>query len=126
MQEMIARLPTITGVHLSTQAISTVTSATWFPNAIAQSFMGAIHIAFYLNAGLAVVAALASLMRGRMREYEHDENLRKRAIPVPTIESCHTPGSRLETDTLNESAERLSETHDSRNIRSTQVNESGP
>jgi MFS family permease len=85
MHEMITRLPTLAGAHLSTQAVSTITSATWFPDAIAQSFMGALHLALYLNAGLAIVAALASLMRGKKLEYEHNENLAQVDAPIPTL-----------------------------------------
>ena len=84
MHEMITRLPTIAGAHLSAQAVSTITSTTWFPNVIAQSFMGALHLALYLNAGLAIVAALASLMRGKNLEYEHQSNLMQLRVPIPT------------------------------------------
>jgi len=82
MQTIISRLPPDAATHLSPQAISTVTSATWFPNAIAQSFMGALHEAFYMNAGLAIVAALASLMRGKKLEYEHKVNLAEQKVQV--------------------------------------------
>jgi len=85
MHEIIARLPSSAGAHLNTQAVSTITATTWFPNAIAQSFMGALHVALYLNAGLAIVAAVASLMRGRNQEYEHNGNLAKLDAPIPTI-----------------------------------------
>jgi MFS family permease len=83
MQEMISRLPISPATHLNQQALSTITSATWFPNAIAPSFMGALHIALYLNAGLAIIAALASLMRGKKLEYEHEGNSTKLEIPIP-------------------------------------------
>jgi MFS family permease len=82
MQTVISRLPAGGAAHLSPQAISTVTSATWFPNAIAPSFMGALHEAFYLNAGLAIVAALASLMRGKKLEYEHKANSIEQEVQV--------------------------------------------
>jgi len=86
MKEMIARLPALAGTHLSTQAESTITSTTWFPNAIAQSFMGALHVALYLNAGLAIIAALASLMRGKKQEYEHVGNSTRLVAPIPVSE----------------------------------------
>jgi MFS family permease len=103
MQELIARLPSGTGVNLSTRAVSTITTVTWFPNAIAPSFMGALHLAFYLNAGLAIVAALASLMRGKKKEYEHSSNLHKAAAPIPTIATRQSKGeaSRLNADGSN-------------------------
>ena len=83
MHEMIARLPALAGVHLNAQAVATITATTWFPNAIAQSFMGALHVALYVNAGLAIVAGLASLMRGKRMEYEHNDNLTKQGVPIP-------------------------------------------
>ena len=85
MHEMITRLPAMAGAHLTPQAVSTITSTTWFPNAIAQSFMAALHLALYLNAGLAIVAALASLMRGKQLEYEHNGNSTKLEEPIPTV-----------------------------------------
>jgi hypothetical protein len=87
MKEMIARLPIPAGTHLNAVAVSTITSNTWFPDAIAQSFMGALHIALYLNAGLAIVAAIASLMRGSKleydRQYEHNGRSTKVESPIP-------------------------------------------
>jgi MFS family permease len=85
MHEMIARLPTLVGVHLNAQVVATITTTTWFPNAIAPSFMDALHLALYLNAGLAVVAGVASLMRGKKLEFEHDYNLTKQQAPVPIV-----------------------------------------
>ena len=83
LQTIISRLPNGLGSNLNIQAVSTITSPTWFPNAIAQSFMAALHEAFYLNAGLAVIAALASLMRGKKLEFEHERNLAP--PPIPTM-----------------------------------------
>ena len=85
MNEMISRLPVLASAHLSTQAVSTITSTTWFPDAIAQSFMGALHLALYLNAGLAIVAAIASLMRGKSFEFEHNSNLTQLRAPIPKV-----------------------------------------
>ena len=82
MQEMITRLPALAGAHVTTQALSTITSPTWFPNAIAQSFMGSLHFALYLDAGLAIVAAIASLMRGKNQEFENNANIRRLQTPI--------------------------------------------
>jgi len=87
MQTLISRLPTGASSQLSTQAISAITSTTWFPQAIAPSFMVALHEAFYLNAALAIVAALASLMRGKKMEYEHNTNLTQVDVPIPSPRS---------------------------------------
>jgi len=84
MQTIISRLPSSVSAHLSVQAISTITSTTWFPNAIAESFIGALHEAFYFNAGLAIVAAFASLMRGNKLAHEHQRNLHQVNAPTET------------------------------------------
>ena len=84
MATMISQLPPAVTKQISPQALSTITSTTWFPRAIAPPFMDAIHVAFYFNAGLAVVAALASLMRGKKRQYEYQTIKREITIPVPT------------------------------------------
>jgi len=85
MHEMITRLPALAGAHLSTRAVSTITSISWFPNAIAPSFMGALHFALYVNAGLAIVAAIASLMRGKKQEFEAAIGSSRLQIPIPTV-----------------------------------------
>jgi hypothetical protein len=82
MVTMISQLPTAVSRQISPQAFSTITSTTWFPRSIAPPFMAAIHLAFYFNAGLAVVAALASLMRGKKRQYEYQARKREITIPV--------------------------------------------
>ena len=79
MQTIISRLSDGASAHVSMQAVSTITSNTWFPTAIAGSFIGALHEAFYLNAGLAIIAALASLMRGNKLASEHQRNLQVNA-----------------------------------------------
>ena len=38
---------------------------TFFPHLILPAFMDGLHLAFYVSAGLAAVAALASLLRGK-------------------------------------------------------------
>jgi hypothetical protein len=83
MVTMISQLPTAVSRQISPQAFSTITATTWFPRTIAPPFMDAIHLAFYFNAGLAVIAALASLMRGKKRQYEYPTSKREIAAPVP-------------------------------------------
>jgi hypothetical protein len=46
--------------------------------------MAAVHLAFYFNAGLAVVAALASLMRGKKQQYEYQPTKREITVPIPS------------------------------------------
>jgi hypothetical protein len=84
MVTMISELPQAVSGQISTQAFSTITSTTWFPRTIAPPFMDAIHLAFYFNAGLAVVAALASLMRGKKEQYEYQPTKREITVPIPS------------------------------------------
>ena len=84
MVTMISELPASVSKQISPQAFSTITSTTWFPRAIAPPFIGAIHLAFYFNAGLAIVAAIASLMRGKKRQYEYQTKKREITIQVPS------------------------------------------
>jgi len=84
MVTMISELPQTVSGQISTQAFSTITSTTWFPRTIAPPFMDAIHLAFYFNAGLAVIAALASLMRGKKEQYEYQPTKREITVPIPS------------------------------------------
>ena len=70
MGVLLTHLPATATSPLSTQSISVLTSKTWFPTAIAPSFMSALEVAFYFNAGLAVMAAAASALRGKRFVYD--------------------------------------------------------
>jgi len=83
MVTMISELPKAVSGQISPQTFSTITSTTWFPRTIAPPFMDAIHLAFYFNAGLAVAAALASLMRGKKQQYEYQPTKREITVPIP-------------------------------------------
>ncbi|MEM3684922.1 MAG: MFS transporter [Conexivisphaerales archaeon] len=50
--------------------INTLTSTTWFPNAIAPAFMSALKLSFYVGAALSLVAAIFSALRGNPFIYE--------------------------------------------------------
>ncbi len=65
VKSMLSQLPPNDTRSLSNQTIQTITSQTWFPNTIAPSFTSSLDIAFYIGAALSVLAALASLLRGR-------------------------------------------------------------
>ncbi len=84
MVTMISELPQAVSRQISPQTFSTITSTTWFPRTIAPPFMDAIHLAFYFNAGLAIVAALASLMRGKKEQYEYQPTKREITVPIPS------------------------------------------
>ncbi len=50
--------------HLSTHTQNVLFGHTFFPQLILPAFISSLHIAFYLSAGLAVIAAAASFFRG--------------------------------------------------------------
>jgi MFS family permease len=52
--------------------LSYLTGNTFFPNAIAPAFMGALSFAFYVGLGLSVAAAAASVLRGKVYIYEKE------------------------------------------------------
>lgn len=58
------------GVNVNSSLYQTLTSNTWFPHAIASAFMGALHMAFFIGMGLALLAALTSYMRGGIYIYD--------------------------------------------------------
>lgn len=80
------------GLTVSSGLFQTLTSNTWFPNAIASAFMGALHMAFFIGMGLALIAAVASYLRGGI--YIYDEV----ASPQYSTES-----SKAQQDEVNES-----------------------
>jgi len=87
---LLTHLPQTATASLSTHSISVLTSKTWFPTAIAPSFMSALDIAFYFNAGLAIMAAAASAMRGKRFVYSAKQDVLSIEVPVQT----KTPASR--------------------------------
>jgi hypothetical protein len=87
MGVLLAHLPAATTSSLSTQSISMLTSKTWFPTAIAPPFMSALDVAFYFNAGLAILAAAASALRGKKFVYVPE----KRALAPQAPELTKTP-----------------------------------
>jgi MFS family permease len=50
-----------------------VLGKTFFPNMISSPFKSGLQVSFLISAGLAIVAALASLLRGKRTIYEADE-----------------------------------------------------
>jgi hypothetical protein len=87
---LIAHLPKTLTSSLSTQSISVLTSKTWFPTAIAPSFMSALDVAFYFNAGLAIMAAAASAMRGKRFVYTTKRETLAIEVPAATKSSKTT------------------------------------
>ena len=84
MGVLLRHLPETATSSLSTQSISLLTSKTWFPTAIAPPFMSALDVAFYFNAGLAVLAASASGLRGKRFVYGVEQKALSIQVPADT------------------------------------------
>jgi MFS family permease len=71
---------------LPAAALKALEAPTFFANAIAPAFVSALHLAFYIGAGISVIAAVASAFRGRhvsrTAPATEDQRLQK---PVPAI-----------------------------------------
>jgi len=65
-------------ISIPQQAISIMEQRTWFPTAIAPSFMEALRDAFYISALMAFIAAVASALRGRIIIADYEENAKNR------------------------------------------------
>jgi EmrB/QacA subfamily drug resistance transporter len=69
MSTILAQLPASVVAGLSPGSIAKLTGQTWFPTAVAPAFMAALADSFYINAALAAVASVASVLRGRRFVY---------------------------------------------------------
>ena len=69
---VLSQLPNATRMSIPNSTVSYITSNTWFPNAIAPAFGKALSLSFYIGAALSIIAAAASLLRGK--RYIHGEN----------------------------------------------------
>jgi EmrB/QacA subfamily drug resistance transporter len=58
-------LPASVRAHISPSNLSILLGKDFFPNLISNPFMVGLHAAFYISAAMCVVAAVASLLRGR-------------------------------------------------------------
>ncbi|MEM4771766.1 MAG: MFS transporter, partial [Thermoplasmatales archaeon] len=57
---------------ISPSVINILEGKTWFPSALAPTFMNALHVAFYVAAILFILAAILSALRGK--RYIFDES----------------------------------------------------
>lgn len=58
--------------HLNPQNQAVLLGKTFFPNLISGPFMVGLHAVFYVSAGLCIIAAIASYLRGRYTTYKAD------------------------------------------------------
>ncbi len=78
---MRSLLPAPVAQHLSTQTQALIFGKTFFPHLILPAFMDGLRLAFYVSAGLALIAAVASLLRGK--RYIHGEEESPAAVSAP-------------------------------------------
>jgi len=64
------------------QVLARLASNSWFPTVIAPPFMSALRDAFLISAFLAIAAATASLLRGRIYIYDLENSRNNTAVPV--------------------------------------------
>jgi Major Facilitator Superfamily. len=68
---ILASLPASFSSLISGSAMATISGIHWFPLALAPAFMGSLRMSFYAGAGIFLVAALLSALRGK--RYIHEE-----------------------------------------------------
>jgi MFS family permease len=72
MRSLLAGSPLPAAHQLGAHVQATVFSKTFFPHLILPAFMDGLRAAFYVSAVLSVIAALASLLRGKRYIHGHD------------------------------------------------------
>ncbi len=82
---ILSSLPPSVVSSIPPATIAYLTGTSFFPNAIAPAFMPALQLAFYIGAGLSVIAAFASAMRGGLLVYTKDKISKPtgQRLPVP-------------------------------------------
>ena len=58
-------LPAPVRAHISPSNLNILLGKDFFPNLISSPFMVGLHAAFYISAAMCVIAAVASLLRGK-------------------------------------------------------------
>ena len=72
--------------QIPSAAVQAIESPTFFANAIAPAFTSALHVAFYIGAGISIIAAIASAFRGKHAlSVSVDQQRLSQEKPVPTI-----------------------------------------
>ncbi|MEM0134798.1 MAG: MFS transporter [Thermoplasmatales archaeon] len=94
MQTILGFFPsTYVNSIISPSVITVLEGKTWFPGALASTFMSALHAAFYIAALLFVLAAVLSALRGKRYIFDESSNTDLGAGPreksIDTIESSN-------------------------------------
>ncbi|AOL16605.1 MFS transporter [Sulfolobus sp. A20] len=74
VKTIISSLPSQISSSIPAQAIAVMEQHTWFPTAIAPSFMLALREAFYISSILTFMAAIASALRGKVKIIDGEVN----------------------------------------------------
>jgi MFS family permease len=82
MGTVLKQLPSSLTNSLSPQTVDVLTGRVWFPTAIANAFMSSLGVALYFNVALAVVAAAASVLRGKRYVYGAKDEKPEIATPI--------------------------------------------
>ncbi|MCL4364795.1 MAG: MFS transporter [Candidatus Marsarchaeota archaeon] len=80
VKSLLMQLPQSDVAAITNKTLATITSQSWFPNAIAPSFMQSLDLSFYIGAALSFIAAAASLMRGKKYVHGAPEDKLEREI----------------------------------------------
>ncbi len=65
VKTMISELPPALLSTISKSSLAAMDTKTWFPHALAGSFMFSLSVSFYVGAALSVIAAILSALRGK-------------------------------------------------------------
>jgi MFS family permease len=88
MGTVLNQLPSNLRNSLSPQTVTVLTGKVWFPTAIANAFMSSLGVALYFNVALAVVAAAASVLRGKRYVYGTEGEELEIAVPIKTSKTA--------------------------------------
>ncbi|BAB60330.1 multidrug-efflux transporter [Thermoplasma volcanium GSS1] len=77
MGTILSLLPSSFVSLISPSSLSILEGTHWFPLALAPAFMKALHDSFYAGAGILIIAAVLSALRGK--RFIYDENINKEA-----------------------------------------------
>jgi hypothetical protein len=103
MGTILNQLPSNLTSSLSPQTVAVLTGKVWFPTAIANAFMASLGIALYFNVALAIVAAAASVLRGKRYVYEMEDERLEIATPLVRTAKDADPLSNSDAATQNDS-----------------------
>ena len=81
VSSILSQLPASQVSQLSSTTLATLTGTHWFPTVIAGPFMSALGASFYIGAGISLVAAVSSALRGRVYIYDTEKEITAQANP---------------------------------------------